>query len=317
MFMATSFRVETRPQDQAPAKPRVSVGLPVFNGERYIGEALDALLSQTFTDFELIISDNASQDRTEEICRAYAVKDPRVRYFRSATNLGATQNYRRAFELSSGEYFKWQTYDDRCGPDFLQRCVEVLDSDSSIVLAYPMAKLIDGDGRVISEYKDRLDLSSSKPVERFRQVLEKLALCNALYGVIRADKLARTELLGNFIAGDAPLLAELALYGKFSEVPDFSFYRRFHERASTSYKRDEQVLEFYDPRTKYRPPFTRWKHFRRHSRSVKRAPIGLFDKIRLFAFLVRMAMWSRRELLSELLMGAHLLIRRSKSKPSV
>ena len=108
-------------------KPRVSIGMPVFNGENYLAEALDSLLTQTFSDFELIISDNASTDKTEEICRAYAVRDQRIRYFRNQENLGASRNYNRVFELSSGEYFKWAAHDDLCAPEFLGRCVDVLD----------------------------------------------------------------------------------------------------------------------------------------------------------------------------------------------
>src|SRR5207244_10480282 len=107
--------------------PRVSIGVPVYNGERYIAETLDSLLAQTFEDFELIISDNASHDRTEGICRAYAAKDSRIRYVRNSTNLGAARNYRLAVELSSGEYFRWANCDDLFAPTSLSRCVEVLD----------------------------------------------------------------------------------------------------------------------------------------------------------------------------------------------
>ena len=88
-------------------KPRISIGMPVFNGEKFIAETLDSLLTQTYSDFELIISDNASTDNTEQICRKYASKDPRINYFRNKSNFGAAKNYNRVFKLSSGEY---------CGP---------------------------------------------------------------------------------------------------------------------------------------------------------------------------------------------------------
>lgn len=310
-FLATSLNVEppAAKTGQQQTKPRVSIGVPVFNGERYVAECLEALLQQTFADFEVIVCDNASQDRTEEICRSYAATDPRVHYFRSPTNLGAAQNYRRSFQLSSGEYFKWQPCDDRCGPDFLARCVEVLDSDPSVVLAYPKTKLINSDGHVTCEYEDRLHLPWADPLERFRQLHQRLALCNAMYGLVRAEALAHTGLVGNFIGGDIPLLAELTLYGKFCEVPQFSFYRRFHDQASSSYKKDEQILEFYDPQSKYRAPLTRWKHLGRHFRSVVRAPIGFLDKLRLAMYLFRMVIWSRQELASEFLAAGRVLIR--------
>src|SRR5436190_12174806 len=94
--------------------PIVSIGLPVFNGERYLRQALDSLLGQDFQDFELIISDNASTDRTAEICRAYVAKDRRIRYYRNESNIGSAPNYRRVFELARGEFFKWCSHDDVC-----------------------------------------------------------------------------------------------------------------------------------------------------------------------------------------------------------
>ncbi len=123
--------------------PRVSVGLPVYNGENFIKDALDSILAQTFEDFELIISDNASTDGTQQICRQYTSKDQRIRYIRNDGNIGASKNFNQVFELSSGEYFKWIAHDDLCAPEFLERCVEVLDQDPSIVLCFARPKAID------------------------------------------------------------------------------------------------------------------------------------------------------------------------------
>ena len=104
-------------------KLRVTIGLPVYNGETYLEETLDSILNQTYTEFELIISDNGSSDGTRLICEEYAAKDDRIKYYRSVKNLGAAPNYNRAFELSSGEYFKWADYDDPLAPEFLSKCV--------------------------------------------------------------------------------------------------------------------------------------------------------------------------------------------------
>src|SRR5688572_7662493 len=123
--------------------PKVSIGLPVYNGENYLSQALDSLLGQTYSDFELIISDNGSTDRTQEICRAYAIKDRRVRYFRSATNRGAAWNFNNVFALSSGKYFKWAAHDDICAPEFLERCLEVLECDPGIVVCFPKTMQMD------------------------------------------------------------------------------------------------------------------------------------------------------------------------------
>ncbi|MBD2214537.1 glycosyltransferase family 2 protein [Nostoc linckia FACHB-104] len=98
---------------------RLSIGLPVYNGKKFIRESIDCILNQTFQDFELIISDNASTDNTEKICREYAAKDNRIRYYRNAKNIGCARNFHRAFELSTGEYFKWVAYDDLHAPEYL------------------------------------------------------------------------------------------------------------------------------------------------------------------------------------------------------
>src|SRR5262245_60272429 len=127
---------------RAKNKPRVSIGLPVYNGARYLAEALDSLLVQTYENFELIICDNASTDHTEEICRAYANQDKRILYIRNKTNIGASRNYMHTFERASTEYFRWATYDDTSDPDLLTRCIEVLDQESTVVLAYPRTVLI-------------------------------------------------------------------------------------------------------------------------------------------------------------------------------
>ena len=213
--------------------PRVSVGLPVYNGERYIAETLDSILAQTFDDFEVIVCDNASRDRTEEICRVYAARDSRIRYVRNSTNLGAAKNYRLAFELSSGEYFRWANCDDLFAPTSLACCVEVLDREPSTVLVYPRTMLIDEHGQTIGEYEDGLHLQFSRASDRFVQLCLRLGLVNAIYGLIRADVLRKSALIGNFISADMALLAELTLYGKFWEIPDVLFYRRLHPGASS------------------------------------------------------------------------------------
>jgi len=115
--------------EERSRKPRVSVGMPVYNCERYVAEAIESHLRQTYTDFELVITDNASTDRSEEICRAYASRDPRIKYHRNPENLGAGGNFRRCFELAQGDYFRWTPSDDVVGPELLELCVEVLDRD--------------------------------------------------------------------------------------------------------------------------------------------------------------------------------------------
>ena len=289
--------------------PRVSIGLPVYNGERYIEETLESLLTQTYEDFELIICDNDSHDRTEEICRAYAAKDARIRYVRNSTNLGAAKNYRLTFELSSGEYFRWANCDDLFALTSLERCVDVLDREQSTILVYPKTKLIDERGQIISEYEDGLHLQSAIASERFVQLCLRLGLVNAIYGLIRANILRKTALIENFIGADMALLAELTLYGMFWEISEFLFYRRLHPGASSSYKSLDQLQEFYDPNSKGRIAFTQWKHLLAHCRSISRAPLGIRDRSLLSFFLVRKAFWSRAKLTGEIVAAMRQTIR--------
>jgi glycosyltransferase involved in cell wall biosynthesis len=293
--------------------PRVSVGVPVYNGERYVADTLDSLLAQTFGDFELIICDNASTDRTEQICRAYADRDARIRYVRNPSNLGAAGNYKRAFDLSSGEYFRWANADDLFAAEGLARCVEVLDRQPSAVLAYPRTKFIDEQGRMISEYADNLHIQSSRASERFTRVLERLGYVNVIYGLMRADALRRTGLLRSFPQGDVPLVAELALYGTFCEIPEFLFFRRFHPGALSSRQNDVAATqEFFDPSTKGRIAMTQWRLLGSHARSVMRAPLGLAERARLGRFLARMAVWRRGALARELVEAIRYGIRRAR-----
>jgi glycosyltransferase involved in cell wall biosynthesis len=116
--------------------PRVSVGMPVYNGQEYLREAIQSILTQSFYDLELIVCDNASTDRTAAICREIAAGDSRLRYYANPTNVGVTENYNKAFALSRGEYFKWASSNDYCAERFIERCVDVLDRRSDAVLCY-------------------------------------------------------------------------------------------------------------------------------------------------------------------------------------
>jgi len=282
------------------ARPRVSVGVVVYNGERYLAEALDSVLNQTYEDFELIISDNASTDRTAEIAQSYAAKDGRIRYARNERNLGAARNYRRALELSAGEYFRWAAADDLVGPEFLARCVEVLDREPKVVLAYPKTKFIDEHGNVMSEYDDRLHLPHERASDRFRTLVDRLGYCNALYGLMRADVAKRTRLLGSYFGADMVFLAEFVLYGAFWEIPQFVFYRRFHEAASSRMTTLDQYKKFWNPAGRGRIYLYTWRHLWEHARSVQRAPLDVAEKLRLAAFLVRVAFWRRQRLTREI-----------------
>jgi len=214
-------------------KPRISIGLPVYNGERYLAEALDSLLAQSYSEFELIISDNASTDGTETICRRYAMEDERVRYFRNSTNIGIGRNFNRVFELSTGEYFKWASADDLCKPEHLAACLRTIESDEKIVLVYPKTSFIDEKGAPLAIDDPGWDLRADSAHERLRYVICAYHWVNPHYGLIRASALAKTRLMPTYPGGDYRLLGELSLQGKFVEIPDKVFFRRIHPWASS------------------------------------------------------------------------------------
>jgi glycosyltransferase involved in cell wall biosynthesis len=279
--------------------PKVSIGMPIYNGERYLRQALDAIAGQTFADFELVISDNASTDATGDICREYARRDSRIQYYSNEENRGASWNYNRVFELSRGKYFRWAPADDVFGPESLQHCVAVLDAYPEVVLCYPQTILIDANGSTIRSYADNLDLPSPSPVDRFRQAHERIGLVNVQYGLIRSDSLRQTARMGNYPGADVILVLELTLYGRFHEIPKAMFYRRMHESASSSIKTLGAVQEFYDPKTRGLLFLRSWTHQHQKLASILRAPISLGAKARLMAYVGRCTISMRHLLMEE------------------
>jgi len=154
--------------------PEVAIGVPVYNGERFVGATLDSLVAQTHEDLEIIVCDNASTDATEEIVRGYAARDPRVKYHRNAQNLGIAGNFNRVFELSRSPYFKWNMADDLSEPTLVERCLATLKEVPEAILAYAKARLIDEDGVPFKDHDDDLDLRSPDPVWRFSEAQRRL-----------------------------------------------------------------------------------------------------------------------------------------------
>lgn len=235
--------------------PQVSIGMPVYNGERYITEVLNSILGQTFGDFEVIISDNASTDQTEEICRSFAQLDSRIQYFRNSSNLGAAANFNRTFALSRGEYFKWAAHDDILAPEFLERCVAVLDQNSSVVLCYSREIWIDEFGNHISKHFNLLNFLSKAPDERFKEYLDLWRLrgfvhANHCFGLIRSSQLKLTSLIGGYPWAELVLGMELLLLGEFVELPEYLFFFRCHSNSSRAIRRKdgfEGLALWFDP----------------------------------------------------------------------
>jgi glycosyltransferase involved in cell wall biosynthesis len=238
----------------AAGSPRVTIGLPIYNGEQLLPQALESLLTQDFDDFEVVISDNASVDGTPELCAAYAAKDPRIRYVRNERNLGSIPNFNKLVGLARGEYFKWAAHDDWCEPQFVRRAVEVLDADPGVVLCHAKATRVDEDGHTMVVDLDPLDVRSPDPAERFRQVLWSLRAIYPIYGVIRTEALRRTQLFRSHSGSDRILLAELSLLGQLHQIPELLLYER-----ETLSSRSNRRPSFFDTQNKDRPPFKHWR----------------------------------------------------------
>jgi len=268
-------------------KPRVSIGMPVFNGEKYLEEALDSILAQTYTDFELIISDNASTDHTQQICRSYAAMDSRIRYYRNERNLGAPKNFNRVFELSSGEYFKWAAYDDVLAPEYIQKCVSVLDKDPSIVLCHSKTGRIDEHGTLVGIYDHKMRIDSPKPHERFGDLISIHNPCWAIFGVIRTSILKKTPLHGDYRGADGNLLAEIGLFGRMYEIPEYLFLRRDHSQAYTRRFCGNQTFKSIDDLHEHMAwwasdswiNFTAWKNCFEFFRSLRRVPLKWSERM--------------------------------------
>lgn len=256
--------------------PTLSIGLPVYNGERYLRTALDSLLAQDFHDFELIISDNASTDGTSAICREYADRDARIRHYRNEKNIGASGNYNRLVELARGEFFKWAAHDDVCLPGLLRRCMEAIQpAPVSVVLAYPRAILIDEAGRAIGPAPDRADADSEHPHRRLGRCLFYVQTGHPLWGVIRLQALRQTRLMGCLLS-DFVLLAELALRGRIREVPEVLFQLRIHRNnAAKRLIRPRDLLLWHDPsKTNESLWLPEWVRLRReYLRAVRHAAL--------------------------------------------
>lgn len=271
------------------SQPRVSIGMPVYNGDRYLVEALDAILSQTYTDFELVISDNASSDRTQEICQVYAAKDRRIKYYRNERNIGGHRNYNRVFQLATGEYFRWAAHDDLCTSNHLERCVEILDQDPDVVLCYTKTKLIDEPGAVLPHNYDEHPLLtySLQPHVRFRNLIidsfSRAYRGQQLFGLMRVSAAATTPLLGDYSGADLVFISRMGLLGKFYEVPEYLFFNREHPQRSSGQEKNSPYLrtQWFVPNAKEgKLVFPRWSIFLGYLNAIKDVPLSLSERTR-------------------------------------
>jgi hypothetical protein len=286
--------------------PRVSIGMPVRNGQRFLRQALDSLLAQTLDDFELIVCDNASSDDTQRICLEYAGRDPRLHYHRNARDIGPAANYNLCVALSRGEYFRWHAHDDLCAASHLQRCVEALDADPSVVIAYPQTTVIDDAQRPVEMYDYHPATDSADPCRRFSELVfvnHRRHRAVEIFGLMRAAALRCTPLQGSYARGDSVLLVRLALLGRFVELPGRLFLSRKHatqsmqtlpSHACRGRSRLTRWLgtgplpppEWWDRSLKGKLTFPEWNLFREYWVSIGSAPLDPASRCRCYAMMV-------------------------------
>jgi glycosyltransferase involved in cell wall biosynthesis len=275
------------------AAPRLSIGLAVYNGENYLSESLDALLGQSYEDFELIISDNASTDGTADICHHYMNQDSRIRYIRQPRNIGLAPNHNFVFEQASGELFKWASHDDLYARDLLQRCIDALDENPHVVLAHSWTAIVDGSGTVTEKLEYPLTTASLRAPERFHSTL----FANGgddVYGVVRANILRRTALHGSHHHADRTITSEIVLNGPFYQVQDWLYFRRDHpEREERACPTVRTRCANMDPRraNRLRHPAVRLytEYILAYVAAIRRAPLSRADRQECYRYLAQWA----------------------------
>ncbi|MGA7932204.1 MAG: glycosyltransferase family 2 protein [Kovacikia sp.] len=303
--------------------PRVSIGLAVYNGENYIRDAIDSILAQTFQDFELIISDNASTDKTQEICQSYAAQDQRIRYYRNPYNLGGQVNQNCTMELAQGEYFKLAAHDDLIAPRFLEKCVEILDDHPEVVLCYPKTQLIDQDGKEFEAWDGDPDpgfsdlfksdiqvrTDSSKPQERLAELFRYRHYWYPIFGVIRMSTLRKTPLFSTYAGADGVLLGRLLLLGTFYEVPETLFFLRRHSGQSLNIGAISPQLYsiWFSTANKGKLTLPFWSSFFEFGAAVRTTPLSWQERIACYAQILQATRRAWKALLKELLISAVLL----------
>lgn len=278
--------------------PRITVGLPVYNGQKYLEAAIESHLAQSFGDFELVISDNGSTDATGDICGRYAQLDARVKYLKSPINRGILWNHRRVFEPidPSTPYFRWAGADDILEPGLLAAMVEVLDTRPEIEAVMPATKNIDEEGTVIRTMERSLNLESPDVFERARQILLANYQHVIAYGLLRAPSLRCMRTGPHYIGWDPVFIWELALRGQVFQLVEPALLRRFHQGSISRVKTVKEMRKWVEPGTSAGMNFPHWAWAYERTRSLLATPMNLGEKLRITMFLMRTTLWQRQQL---------------------
>lgn len=224
------------------ATPKLTIGLAVYNGEATLRDAIDSLLGQTYGDFVLVISDNASSDSTESICRESSRSDDRIRYIRLPRNIGAPANFGQLLEGAESPYFMWAGCDDVWHPEFVARNIEALDSRPDYVCSVSRVEFFDDSGAVVKTvgppdsphplHGGTFALQQS-PAENLLAFIADPQCNSRFYGVHRTRVIQRCYSANErYLASDWVVMARTLGFGKHFEVPDALLRRSVHGESS-------------------------------------------------------------------------------------
>ena len=220
---------------------KISIGLPVYNGERFLRSKIDSILNQTYTNFELIISDNCSNDETQKICEEYIKKDNRIKYHRQEKNFGVTWNFEFVLEKSNGDYFMWTGVDDILLPEFIEKNIIVLEENKECVASISKINSYQPDDEIIQI--DKNDLEYSEFIKKIRNYVRprsifpirgdfqtkaraylKKSSCQVIYSIFKSDVIKKSIISESFLGNDWAIFLNVLKYGNLAVIDEVLMY---------------------------------------------------------------------------------------------
>jgi glycosyltransferase involved in cell wall biosynthesis len=279
------------PQASPSGVPQVTIGVPVYNGDLYLEEALTALRDQDLAEIEVIVSDNGSTDETPKIARRFADADPRFRYVRSEINRGIPWNFNHVLDLARAPLFMWNAADDVVGPQHLVRCRDALLAHPGAEIAFPRVTLVDAGGEVVGYMDDEdLDYLGLSPGARVDQLLRRQSWqAIAWGGVLRTDALRAMGGHPTFFGGDIVLGIRSALRGEWVVVPERLFSCRRHDNQNSKAVGADPIVQVrsYDPGFRRPVAFPQWYLALRMLTETVVAPVPAAERARALAAVLR------------------------------
>jgi glycosyltransferase involved in cell wall biosynthesis len=276
--------------EESRGLPLVSIGLPVYNGENYLHQALESIVAQTYRNLEIIISDNASSDGTETICKEFAARDSRIVYCRQESNLGGSANHEYVLRASNGPLFRLAAHDDVLAPSLIEECVKELVRNRLAVMAISRVMRMDASGQIVEEIDRHFEgMSSSSPVRRLGLAICRPSWATPIYGVMRREVIGDKQILGKYPGADRTFLAAMALEGPWALVDQALFFRRDHPSNSIkTFGNDWLSSLWFDPSIEPNlVAFPQWRRLQEFARVIRESRLSLVERLGAFLQLAR------------------------------